>query len=57
MDPTFERSADAFRLDDKTDEPTFGLLTLPEHLVARTYTIDGMNWEADGECPIIYYTG
>jgi len=52
--PTFERFADASHLNDNTAEPTFRLLTEPEHLIARTYTLDGMNWEAGGESPIVY---
>jgi hypothetical protein len=51
---TFERFADAYRLDRKTQEPTFSLLTRPERLLARTYSLDGMNWEAGGESPIVY---
>jgi len=52
--PTFEQFADAFGLDTQTDRPRFGLLTEPWHMLARTYTLDGMNWEADGESPIVY---
>ena len=52
--PTFERFVDAYGLDNHTEEPTFGFLAEPEHLVARTRTLDGMNWEAGGESPIIY---
>jgi len=52
--PTFERFADAFGLHDGTVQPRFGLLTEPGQMLARTYTLDGMNWEAAGESPIVY---
>jgi len=52
--PTFERFTHAFGLVNQVGEPRFRLLTEPDDMLARTYTLDGMNWEADGESPIVY---
>ena len=53
--PTFERFTHAFGLANELGEPTFRLLTEPGQIFARTYTLEGMNWEAAaGESPIVY---
>ena len=52
--PTFERFADAWQLHAEADEPS--AVTEHEHLATHIYTVDGMNWEAGGESPIVYVT-
>jgi hypothetical protein len=52
--PTFERFADAWQLDDETNEPT--LADADGHPSVHTYTFDGMNWETAGESPVTYAT-
>jgi hypothetical protein len=54
--PTFERFADAWQLDATPHKRTLGLVTEAGELAlsTRTYTLDGMNWETDGESPIVY---
>jgi hypothetical protein len=51
---TFERFADAWRLDAKPHDRTLSLVTDAGDLDMRAYTFDGMNWEAGGESPIVY---
>ncbi len=54
---TFERFADAWRLDAKPQDRTLSLVTEAGDLdmrAMRAYTFDGMNWEAGGESPIVY---
>jgi hypothetical protein len=46
--PTFEHLADAWHLND---QPTNN-----GHPGTQSYTLDGMNWETDGESPIVYLT-
>ena len=52
--PTFDRFADAWHLHNENDQPA------PDkangHPTMHTHTLDGMNWEAQGESPIIYAT-
>ena len=52
--PTFERFADAWQLHAEADEPS--AVTEHEHRATHIYTVDGMNWEAGGESPIVYVT-
>lgn len=54
--PTFERFADAWRLDATPYKRTLGLVTEAGELALSTcaYTLDGMNWETGGESPIVY---
>jgi hypothetical protein len=52
--PTFERFADAWQLHAEADEPS--AVTEREHRATHIYTVDGMNWEAGGESPIVYVT-
>ena len=52
--PTFERFADDWQLHDETNEPTLG--NTDWHPTIYAQTLDGMNWEADGESPIVYMT-
>jgi hypothetical protein len=51
---TFERFADAWRLDAKPHGRTLSLVTEAGDLDMRAYTFDGMNWESGGESPIVY---
>ena len=53
-EPTFERFADAWGLHDETDEPP--PTGADGHPAMHTYTLDGMNWEARGESPIVSAT-
>jgi hypothetical protein len=50
----FRRFADAWHLDRRAARP--GLTRVPGHglLAARSFTFDGMEWEANGESPIVY---
>jgi hypothetical protein len=52
--PTYKRFAAAWRLEGMLDEETPD--TANEEHGARTSacTLDGMNWEAGGESPIVY---
>ncbi len=50
---TFERFAAAWQLDTKPNERTVGPMTEAGHLATRAYTFDGMEWETDGESPIV----
>jgi hypothetical protein len=45
---TFEHFADVWQLHDELTDHT------PP--APRTYTFDGMNWETEGESPIVYVT-
>jgi hypothetical protein len=51
---TFRDFADAWHLDRKAARP--GLTCVPGNgwLATRSYTFDGMDWEANGESPIVY---
>jgi hypothetical protein len=51
---TFDRLADAWRLDAAASEPVLALATDVGQLRGRDYTLDGMNWEYGGESPIVY---
>ena len=50
--PTFERFARAWRLPGQITSTTPAVTDDPDR-VARTYTLDGMNWEAGGASPIV----
>jgi hypothetical protein len=50
--PTFERFARAWRLPGQITTTTPPVTDDPDR-VARTYTLDGMNWEAGGISPIV----
>ena len=50
--PTFKRFARAWRLPRQITGTTPPVTDDPDR-VARTYTIDGMNWEAGGISPIV----
>jgi hypothetical protein len=51
---TFDHFADAWHLDRKAARP--GLTQVPGDgwRATRSYTFDGMDWEANGESPIVY---
>ena len=51
--PTYERFAEAWRLPKDTDETTSQTAGDDRELVTHSYTLDGMNWEAGNESPII----
>ncbi len=51
--PTYERFADAWRLPEDTDETTSQTAGDDRALVTHPYALDGMNWEAGNESPII----
>jgi hypothetical protein len=51
---TFDHFADAWHLHDDNDQPT--TRNADSHPTTDTHTLDGMNWETDGESPIIYTT-
>ena len=50
--PTFHRFADAWHLPSEHDEPVSG----NGRPTMQAYTLDGMNWETQGESPIIFAT-
>jgi hypothetical protein len=52
--PTYDRFADAWHLHDATHEPTSG--NAGDHPTMRAHTLDGMNWETQGESPVIFAT-
>jgi hypothetical protein len=52
--PTYERLAEAWRLPNDTDEATSQTAGDDHELATHTYTLDGMNWEAGGESPIVW---
>ena len=51
--PTFERFARAWRLPGQITSTT-PLVTDDPDRVPPNYTLDGMNWEADGFSPIVW---
>lgn len=53
--PTFTRFARAWRLDADADAdgPASGAPGSTHDLTSRRYTLDGMNWEARGQSPIV----
>ena len=51
--PTYERFAEAWRLRKDTDETTSQTAGDDRELVTQSYTLDGMNWQAGNESPII----
>ena len=51
--PTYERFAEAWRLPKDTDEATPQTAGDDRELATLTYTLDGMNWEAGNESPIV----
>jgi hypothetical protein len=50
---TFQCFADAWGLDHKSHERTFGLVPEAGHVPMNAYTFDGMNWAIGDESPII----
>jgi hypothetical protein len=50
---TFQRFADAWGLDHKPHERTFGFVPEAGHVPMSAYTFDGMNWAIGDESPII----
>jgi len=55
--PTFERFARSWRLEDSTGSgPDSSNHNQNASQVPRSYEFDGLNWEADGESPIICVT-
>ena len=52
--PTFDRLADAWHLHAKNDEPASG--NGDGHPTMHAHTLDGMNWETQGESPIVFAT-
>ena len=51
--PTYERFAEAWRLPKDTDETNSQTAGDDRELATHTYTLDGMNWEAGNESPIV----
>jgi len=51
--PTYERFAEAWRLPKDTDEATSQTPGDDRELATLTYMLDGMNWEAGNESPIV----
>ncbi len=51
---TSQRFADAWHLPDELHEPAAGNLAEDGHIARVRRTFDGMNWEVDGESPIVY---
>jgi hypothetical protein len=51
---TFERFAKAWHLHDETAEQSSSSAIQDGQHHARSYVFDGMNWERDGESPIVY---
>ena len=51
---TYEQFAKAWRLPKDTDETTSRRAGDDRDLVTHTYTLDGMNWEAGDESPIVW---
>ena len=51
--PTYERFAEAWRLPKDTGDTTSQTAGDDRELVTHSYTLDGMNWEAGNESPII----
>ncbi len=51
--PTYEQFAEAWRLPKDTDETDSQTAGVDRKLVTHSYTLDGMNWEAGNESPIV----
>ena len=51
--PTYEQFAEAWRLPTDTDETNSCRDADDRDLATQTYTLDGMNWEAGHESPIV----
>src|SRR5664279_2630911 len=51
---TTQRFADAWHLPDEFYEPAAANLAEDGHIARVRRTLDGMNWEVDGESPIVY---
>ena len=51
---TSQRVADAWHLPDEFHEPAAANLAEDGHIARVRRTLDGMNWEVDGESPIVY---
>ena len=51
--PTYARFAEAWQLPKDTDETTSQTAGDGRELATHTYTLDGMNWEAGDESPIV----
>jgi len=51
--PTYQQFAQAWRLPKDTDETNSSRDGDDRYLATRTYTLDGMNWEAGHESPIV----
>jgi hypothetical protein len=51
---TSQRFADAWHLPDEFYEPAAANLAEDGHIARVRRTFDGMNWEVDGESPIVY---
>lgn len=51
--PTYEQFAEAWRLPKDTDETDSQTAGVDRKLVTHSYTLDGMNWEAGDEFPIV----
>jgi hypothetical protein len=51
---TTQRFADAWHLPDEFYEPAAANLAEDGHIARVRHTLDGMNWEVDGESPIVY---
>ena len=52
--PTFDRFADAWHLHDENDHPASGNPDGNPMMLA--HTLDGMNWDTQGESPVIFAT-
>ncbi len=52
--PTYERFAAAWRLEGMLGEPAPDTANEEHGPRTRACTLDGMNWEAGGESPIVY---
>ena len=50
--PTFDRFADAWHLHDENDHPASA--NPDGHPMMLAHTLDGMNWDTQGESPIIF---
>jgi hypothetical protein len=51
--PTYERFAAAWRLEGVLVKPAPGTANKEHGARTRAFTLDGMNWEAGGESPIV----
>lgn len=51
---TSQRFADAWHLPDEFHEPAAANLAEDGHIARVRRTLDGRNWEVDGESPIVY---